>query len=123
MNINIKATNIELTDAIREYVFKRLEGIDTILGVNSEEVVGQVEVGKTTNHHKSGDIFKAEVNIGGGGHSLYAVSEKDDLYAAIDEVRDSMIAEAKKIRGKQKSLIRRGGQKAKAFIKGIFKRS
>ena len=122
MKINIKATNIELTESIRNYAFKRLEGIDKILGVPTDEVVGQIEVGKSTNHHKSGDIFRAEVNLSGGGHSLYAVSETDDLYAAIDKVRDEIIAEAKKSRGKEKSLVRRGGQAAKNVIKGLFGR-
>lgn len=107
MNINIKATNIELTDSIRNYAFKRLEGIDTLLGVPSEEVVGQIEVGKSTNHHKSGDIFRAEVNLKGGKHSLYAVAETTDLYAAIDKVHDKVVAEAKKVKGKKKSILKR----------------
>ncbi|MFA6297326.1 MAG: ribosome-associated translation inhibitor RaiA [Candidatus Paceibacterota bacterium] len=117
MNINIKATNIELTDSIRNHAFKCLEGIDKILGVSTEEIVGQIEVGKTTNHHKSGDIFRAEVNISGGGYTLYSFSETSDLYAAIDMVRDEIIAEARKLRGKEKSLFRRGGQQIKNYFK------
>ena len=99
-----------------------MEGIDKILGVPNEEIVGQIEVGKSNNHHKSGDIFRAEVNIKGGGHTLFAVSETNDLYAAIDKLRDEIIAEAKKARGKEKSLIRRGGHAAKNVLKGLFGR-
>lgn len=121
MNINIKATNIELTDAIREYVEKRLEGLDKLLSNEQEEVVVQVEVGKTTNHHKSGDIFMAEANVRGDGKYLRASAETADLYASIDKVRDQVFGEAKRIKSKERSFIRKGGQQVKMFIKKFFK--
>ena len=120
MNINIKATNIELTDAIRNYVFKKLEGIDKLIDSKGGELVVHVEVGKTSNHHKSGDIFKAEVRIGIA--NIFAVSEKNDLYTAIDDVRDEVMAEAKKAKGKKESLVRRGGQRAKKLFRDFFNR-
>lgn len=118
MNIHIKATNIELTDAIRNYVFKKLEGIDKLVNSKDGELVVHVEVAKTSNHHKSGDIFKAEVRIGIA--NVFAISEKNDLYSAIDDVRDEVIAEAKKAKGKKESLIRRGGQKAKNLFRSFL---
>ncbi len=122
MNINIKATNIELTDAIREYVEKRLEGLDTLLSNSQEELMIQVEVGKTTNHHKSGeDVYMAEVNMRTEGKLLRSRAETGDLYAAIDKVRDQAFDTAKKLKSRERSFIRKGGQQVKTFIKKFFK--
>jgi len=85
MNINIKATNMDLTSAISDYVNKRLSGIEKF--TKEEEIIAYVEVGKTTNHHKRGDVFKAEFNIEISGVKFYTFSEKEDIYEAIDDAK------------------------------------
>jgi len=62
MKINIKTTNISLTPAISEYIEKRIGSLDKFYK-KEEDIVINVEVGKTTEHHKSGDIFRAEINL------------------------------------------------------------
>lgn len=123
MKINIKATNIELTPAISAYVEKKLSAIEKFLG-GSKDVVAKVEVGKSTQHHKSGDIFKAEVHISGAGADYYALSEESDLYAAIDLVKDEIVRNLAHEKGKRFALARRGARKVKEMIKGFnpFKR-
>lgn len=125
MKINIKATGIELTPAISEYVHKKVSLIEKYLPVEpgvevaSRDIVARVEVGKTTNHHKGGEIFKAEVHITGSGLDLYSVSEQEDLYAAIDLVKDEMVHNATQLKGKRETLARRGAQAMKNVMKGI----
>ena len=86
MNINIKTTTISLTPAISEYVEKRLRSIEAFL---QDDTTAQcdIELARTTNHHKQGDVFKAEVHIVAKDINIYASVEKEDLYAAIDIVR------------------------------------
>lgn len=118
--INIKGTNIELTDAITEYFHKRMEGVEKMFDTHKDaEVVILADLGKTSNRHKSGDIFKADVKLSHIGMELYAVSEKDDLYAAIDDVKDELMSEIKKGRTKGQSLLRRGGAQVKNILKGF----
>lgn len=121
MNINIKATGIELTDAIRDYVDKRLEAVVKLLQDDSASMVN-VEVGKTTQHHRHGDIFKADIHITGSHRDLYVSSERSDLYAAIDEVRDEAIRRITTSKAKRLSLVRRGGKRVKDIVRGIFRR-
>lgn len=123
MKINIKATNIELTPAISAYVEKKLSAIEKFLG-ESRDVVVRVEVGKSTQHHKSGDIFKAEVHVSGAGADHYAVSEQSDLYAAIDLVKDDMVSTLTHEKGKRFAMARRGARRVKEMMKGLnpFKR-
>lgn len=118
MKINIKATNIVLTPAITAYVEKKLSVIEKFLGNNSG-AVALVEVGKSTQHHQSGDIFKAEVHVRGGGADHYAVSEKSDLYAAIDMVKDELSRTMSAEKGKRFALARRGARAVKNMMKGF----
>lgn len=118
MKINIKATNIELTPAISSYVEKKVSAVEKYFE-NTPDAVVQVEVGKTTQHHKQGDVFKAEVHITGGGLDHYATSEQSDLYAAIDLVKDEIIQEVLRAKGKRQTLTRKGAQMVKNAMKGI----
>ncbi len=125
MKINIKATGIELTLAISNYVQKKISSIEKYIDKNYADAVAQVEVGKNTKHHKTGNIFRAEVHITGAGLDLYAVSEMEDLYAAVDMVKDEIVHNAVQLKGKRETLARRGAETMKNIMKGIansFKR-
>ena len=108
-----------MTPAISEYVNKRLKKIDGILS-NDPSAQCDVELAKTTAHHQKGEIFKAEVHIVGAGKNVYASAEKNDLYAAIDAVRDEVLRELKASKGKRISLIRRSGARVKDMVKGLW---
>ena len=119
MNTHIKTTNITLTEAISSYVEKRLEKISK-LTVSDPSAKCDVELARTTTHHHKGEIFKAEIHITGAGLNLYSSIEKEDLYAAIDEVRDAVLRELKSSRQKDMSRIRRGGAAVKNMMKGLW---
>lgn len=118
LNLNTKATNISLTPSISEYVEKKVGMLEKFFR-NADEVLVNIEVGKTTRHHKSGDIFRAEIHIQSAGEEFYATVDKDDLYAAIDEVKDEMARELSSKRKKAMRLLRKGGARIKEFIKGF----
>lgn len=119
MNTNVKAGSIELTPAISEYLDKRLSKIEKLLG-GDPTVQCDVELSRTTGHHNKGDIFRAEIHIVGSGKDIYVAREETDLYAAIDVVRDEVLREIKAKREKQISLVRRGGARMKAMMKGLW---
>jgi ribosomal subunit interface protein len=116
MKTNIKATNIELTEAIREYALKRLSKLEKYL---SEDVVVSVELGKTSDHHKQGEIFRAEVRVAGGGMDHYVSRESDNLYTAIDQVENDIVQEITKDKSKKRELIRRGQRAIKDMVRGF----
>lgn len=118
MNIHIKGAPI-LTPSISEYVDRRLEKIAALVG-SDESVQCDVELSRTTEHHHKGDIFRAEIHIVGSGKDLYAAAEREDLYAAIDEVRDEILRELKGNKAKRQSFVRRGGAQVKAMMKGLW---
>ncbi len=118
MHINIKTTNITLTEAISDYTSKRLDAITSFFK-DDTTVKCDVELGKTSNHHKNGDIFRAEIHIVGKDKDHYASAEETDLYKAIDIVRDEMLREVRTGKEKKISLLRRGGAQIKNILKGI----
>ncbi len=119
MNINIRATQLTTTPAINDYVTKRLDKVSKLLS-EDPTVQCDIELAKTTSHHNKGDIFKAEIHIVGIGKNFYATSEKADLYSAIDEVRDVILDEIKSKKEKSSSMVRRGGARVKAMVKGMW---
>ena len=124
MKINIKATGIALTPAISSYVNKKISSVEKYLPKQASvdidtDIVAQVEVGKSTKHHKTGNIFRAEVHITGGSLDIYAVSDQEDLYAAIDLVRDEVIQNMLQSKGKRAALTRRGALMLKNMMKGL----
>jgi ribosomal subunit interface protein len=117
MKINIKATGIELTPAVSDYVHKKVGMIEKYVDGDSL-VVAQVEVAKVTEHHKLGEVFRAEIHLT-GGMDVYAAEETEDLYASIDKVKDEVISELTTQKGKQITLTRRGAAMFKAAAKGF----
>lgn len=87
MKLDIKATNMELTDAIRAAVEEKMAVLDPKVMRFGEAVSAEVEVSRTTNHHNKGDIFRAEVHVRLPGNVVYAESTHEDLYAAINDAR------------------------------------
>lgn len=118
MKINIKATGISLTPAISEYVNKKISSLEKYVTQNPN-AVAQVEVGRSTQHHKSGDVFKAEVHLMGEGLDVYAVSEQSDLYAAVDVVKDEMAQKLSHVKGRRMAMARRGARFVKNMMKGL----
>lgn len=116
MNINIKATGIELTPAISDYVHKKLEMIEKYLD-DSGAVVAQVEVAKVTEHHQHGDIYRAEIHLTGGGTNVYTAEETEDVFSSLDKVKDEIILQLTRTKGKEQTLARKGGQMIKNMMK------
>jgi len=121
INTNIKATNMELTSAINDYVNKRLSGIEKFIK-EGDKAIAQIEVGKTTNHHKQGDVFRAEFNIEISGNKFYTFSEKEDLYSAIDDAKEEIVRQITNKKDRRQTLFKRGATSVKKMLKGISDR-
>ncbi|MEK7554622.1 MAG: ribosome-associated translation inhibitor RaiA [Patescibacteria group bacterium] len=92
MKLHLKATSIDLTEPLKIYIDEKLGGIEKF--VERWDMEGAVEiwieVGRTTRHHKKGDVFRAEADLRLPGKVLRAEEEDFDLRVAIDRVRDKL---------------------------------
>ena len=118
---NIKTTDFVMTPAIKDYIEKRVDHLDKFINPADKELpMCYVEIGKTTNHHKNGELFKAEFTIHIGSASLRAETQEEDLYAALDQVTEAMSEELKAFKDKKASLLKRGGARIKEIVKGFY---
>ncbi len=103
MRIIIRGKNIDLSDEVKSYINNKIGGLEKFYqfdGLSGEEEntkmksasIADVEVGISTLHHKSGEIYTAIVNLTFSKKNIRAEAEAKDLYQAIDEARDKLEA-------------------------------
>ncbi|MEK7480673.1 MAG: ribosome-associated translation inhibitor RaiA [Patescibacteria group bacterium] len=119
MKYTIKATNFTLTPALRASVEKKIGALDKFLA-HTGAVQAYVEIGKTTKHHRTGEVFYAEVQIQAPGKStLRAEATAQSIALAINTVKDELQRELKRYSGKQVALQKRGARRVKRLAHDI----
>ena len=118
--INIKATHIELSDELRSSIEKRLAGAEKFIK-HMDHVY--VDVGRTTNHHKQGDVFRAEFNVVINGDKFTTFSITEDINMSIDEAYSELIRQITEHKDQKISLVRRGARSVKKMLKGLSQRN
>jgi ribosomal subunit interface protein len=117
----IKSTNMELTDAISDFVMARVNSLDKFVNPDDTSASIDIEVGKTTEHHNKGNVFMAEFNLQVGGKNFRSSNNNEDLYTAIDKVKEEMANELRRNKGKNKTLFKKGSSVLKNLLKGFNK--
>jgi len=126
MNINLQGKNFELTPTIKDYVLKKVTNLEKLLSTIEKEggeLMVNFEVGKSSMHHKGGEVFHADCLININGEKFYASSDKEDIYEAIDEIKESLSNEIRKNKDRKQTLFKRGASSVKKMIKGLSKRN
>jgi len=98
MQINVSGHHLEITNSLRDYVnekFSRLQRhFDQITNTDVTLSVEKL-------------VQKAEASIHVAGADLFATSESNDMYAAIDTLTDKL--DRQLIKHKEKTLSRKQG--------------
>ncbi|HVT74974.1 MAG TPA: HPF/RaiA family ribosome-associated protein [Candidatus Paceibacterota bacterium] len=115
----LKGTGIGLTPAIDAAVDKVVRSLDTYVEADDTSAIADIEVGKTTNHHRSGDIFRAEINFHSRHGDLRAEAEKEDLYVALAAAKDELIQSLRSRKSKRADFVRRSGIIVKNMLRGL----
>lgn len=89
MKINLKATKIEMTDAISSYVQDKMDMLDKYLGT-TQIINCDVELERIIGGQNKGEIFRMEVNLEVPHELLRVEKTEADLYKAIDKVKDHL---------------------------------
>jgi len=109
---------MEITDAIRSYAFDKMKSLEKYVSKDDTSAKLAIELMKTTNHHQHGDVFQAEAQFHISGKEITMRTTEDDLYKAIDILKDMLTRELTTHKNKERSMFRRGAHK----VKGLFKR-
>lgn len=114
--INIKATNIELTDEYKTLLEEKISSLEKFLPEEETDLKCDAELEKVTGQ-QSGRIYRAEVNLFVAGKLYRAEATEEQMERAIDEVRDEIKTELRKALDKRRSLMKRGGQRIKRMMR------
>lgn len=122
MNLTIKATGVDLTDSLRAYIDTKAAVLVKFLPKQASEIIADLEIGRTTNHHKNGDVFKAEINITLPGEKMIReVVLEEDVYTAIDVLQDKVADRLSTLKDKRQSFVKRGARTLKNLLRGFGK--
>lgn len=114
MNITISGMNIEITEALREKVYRSLERLEKVVDPNTRIAV---EIGKTTNHHKQGDVYKAEGKVVEPKAEYFADIITSDLYSSIDTLADELFDQITRSKSRHRVLMRKGQSIIKKLLR------
>lgn len=101
MEIKVLGKEIKVTEAINEYVEKKLDRIEKYFDEATAEVTIRAE--------KNEQI--AEVFVTTNGEKYRAAAEEKDLYASIDKVVDILEGQIRKSKTKKEKMMRDGSLK------------
>lgn len=121
MQIKVKASNLNLTPAIEEYIDTKIGSLAKFFEPweKTRDVVIRVEIARKTMHHRKGEVYYAEANIDSPLGLLRTVEDDFDIRVAIDKVKDALQRQIKKQNSKlrpqdssgQKNLRKLRGKK------------
>lgn len=126
MKINLQGKSIELTESIKDYVLKRITNLEKLLSGIEErggEVKVSFDISKSTNRHKKGEIFHVDCLIKIDGKEFYTSFDAEDLYSAVDEVKETLFSDIQKNKDRRQTLFKRGAASIKKMLKGLSKRN
>jgi len=98
MQIKIKGTKMDLTPELKDYIEKKML---LLLKYYGNILRADVEVEYTTAHHQKGQLYRAEVNLDVPGKLLRVEKTEEDIFKAIDKVKDHLKIELVKYKSKQ----------------------
>ena len=101
MEIKVLGKEIKVTEAIKDYVERKLDRVDKYFENSSAEVTIRAE--------KNEQI--AEVLVTANGEKYRAEAEEKDLYAYIDKVIDILEGQIRKTKTKKEKMMREGSLK------------
>jgi len=103
MNLNVSGHHIDLTDALRNYVYDKMQRIERHFDhVIDGEIVLEVEKLR----------HKAEATLKVSGSTLHAEAVASDMYAAIDLMIDKLDRQTRKYKEKVRDHHMKEAQRA-----------
>jgi ribosomal subunit interface protein len=92
MQMTFRYTHIDHSPALEEHATAKLASVAHLIPAYEKdgEARAEVEFERTTEHHKSGDVFHVKVRLHLPVTTIEADAVGDDIYGAVDRVRDTL---------------------------------
>ncbi|MES2014309.1 MAG: ribosome-associated translation inhibitor RaiA [Patescibacteria group bacterium] len=120
MHINFKASgSIVLTEELRDFVTSKVQKIEHLLDSSDTSSMADIELATTTRGQKTGDVYRAEINVQFAGGFVRAEAIEETMHHAVEVAVEEARRELRKSFGRKRALMRRGASKIKDFFRGF----
>ena len=85
MIINIKKTQVEISDHEKDIIEEKVSGLAKYF---DNIIAADIEVGLTSQHHNKGNIYRAEVNLSVPNKIIRAEAETESIEKSMNIVKD-----------------------------------
>ncbi len=119
MQIQFKGSNYELPAQVSRLARRKVEGLQKYCGKDGEYARAYVDLGKESDAHVNGKIWRADINFDVDGNRFYAKAVEESIEKAIDKAVNELATELKTARKRELSLTRKGGGMIKSLIRGF----
>jgi putative sigma-54 modulation protein len=119
MHTTITGVHMEVTEAIHSYIPEKMSPLEKLVARDDTSAKLSIELSKASNHHVNGQVFQAEGILHIRGKETALKTTQEDLYKAIDVLKDMLTRELSQHKDKERSLVRRSAHKVKALFKKL----
>ncbi len=114
MDLRLKTTDYEMPAETAAYLDEKLADIGKFL---SDTDRCEVEIGRAVGHSQQGKVWKAEIVVLQEGERFRAIAQEESVHAAIDIVKDEILQQLRKNKGRSTTLARRMGAQWKRMTR------
>lgn len=117
MKPSVKTTGaVILTEELASFIEEKTGKLEKLLDPSDTTILCEVEV-SSVSQSRTGNSFRAEINLSFAGGFVRAEAVRETLHAAIDEVVAEARRELRSARTKNRDLVRRGAARVKEFFR------
>lgn len=113
-----KATDMELSASVEEYIGRKMAALDKVAAHFEGVTTAEVEAGRTTRHHRTGDVFRVEIMVHVKKKDLRAEATGKTVLEAMDKAQEGMRTELERLKEKSVDSVKTGGRAIKKMMKG-----
>jgi ribosome-associated translation inhibitor RaiA len=118
MNISLNATQFpELPSEGHAAIERKLAPIGRLLGTGEATALLDVEIAHAPAEGRSATPTRLTATLTFGGEVVHAEAVKPTPESAADRVRSTLEAEVRRVRGKGKSVWKRGAERLKDMVR------
>lgn len=116
MRVTIRKKNLEITPPLRAYIeIKVIQPVEKLLhsDIGGDLPLLEIEVERTTHHHRKGFVYRIETNLTLGKRLIRAEAAAEDIRAACDIVEEELRRELTSYKSRSFSLLKRIARRVK----------
>ena len=122
MEIHFKSSHIkdaqdEITPEITAFAERKLIALKKYLNKVDGVTQVYVELGKITEAHQTGNVWRAQINLDSKGKRYHADATGEHMKTAVEAAIGEIEASLRKAKQRGESMLKRGGTVLKAIIR------